>query len=83
MEYHINAKELLAAKFSMKIFVKVSDAYVKLLSDNTTTVHDINNIHSESCHSIIFEVWTWTEDKNIWIIASYILGKEKFFTKVI
>ena len=27
MEYHINAKELLAAKFSLKTFVKVSDAH--------------------------------------------------------
>ena len=47
MEYHINAKELLAAvKFSLKAFVKVPDAHVKLLSDNTTTVHGINNMHS-------------------------------------
>ena len=30
-EHHINSKELLAATFSMKIFAKVSDAYVKLL----------------------------------------------------
>ena len=30
-EHHINAKELLAATFSMKIFAKVSDAHVKLL----------------------------------------------------
>ena len=59
MEYHINAKELLAAvKFSLKAFVKVPDAHVKLLSDNTTTVHGINNIHSNQsnlCHSIISE----------------------------
>ena len=66
MEYHINAKERLAAKFSEKTFVKVSDAHVKLLSDNTTTVHDINNIHSDKCelyHSIISEIWAWSKDK--------------------
>ena len=45
MEYHINAKELLVAKFSLKTFVKVPDRHVKLLSDNITTVYDMNNIH--------------------------------------
>ena len=46
VEYNINAKELLAAKFSLKTFVKVPDAHVKLLSDITTTVYSINKIHS-------------------------------------
>ena len=81
MEYHINAKELLAAKFSLKTFVKVSDAHVKLLSDNTTTVHGINNMHSNKsdlCHSSISEIWAWAEDKNIWITASYVPGKENY-----
>ena len=76
MEYHINAKELLAAaKFSLKTFVKIPDAHVKLLSDN------INNIHSNQSdlrHSIISEIWAWAEDKNIWITASYIPGKKNY-----
>ena len=58
MEYHINAKKLLAAKFSLKTFVKVSHVHVQLLSDNTTIVHGFNNIYSnksELCHSIISE----------------------------
>ena len=81
MKYHINAKELLAVKFSLKTFVKVSDAHVKLLSDNTTTVHGINNMHSNKsdlCHSIISEIWAWAEDKNIWFTASYIPGKQNY-----
>ena len=78
IEYHINAKELLAAKFFLKTFVKVPHAYAKLLSDNTTTVHGIHIMHSNQfdlCHSIISEIWA--EDKNIWIAASYIPRKEK------
>ena len=58
MEYHINAKELLAVKFSLKTFVKVPDAHVKL-SGSTTTVHGISNMHSiksDVCHSIISEI---------------------------
>ena len=65
MEYHSNIKELLAAKFSLKTFLKVSDAYITLLSDNTTTVHGINNMHSNKFdlfHSIIFEICAWAED---------------------
>ena len=81
MEYHINAKKFLAAKFSLKTFVKVPDAHVELLSDNTTTVHGINSIHSNKsdlCHSIMSEILAWDEDKNIWITDSYIPGKENY-----
>ena len=81
VEYNINAKELLAAKFSLKTFVKVPDAHVKLLSDNTTTVYAINKMNSNKsdlCHSIIFEICPWAEEKNIWITASCILGKENY-----
>ena len=81
MKYHINAKEHPAAKFSLKTFVKVLDAHVKLLSDNTTTVDGINNMltnKSDLCHSIISEIWAWAEDKSIWITASYIPGKGNY-----
>ena len=81
MEYHINAKELLGAKFALKTFVKVPDAHIKLLSDNTTNVPDTNKMHSNKfdlCHSIISGIWTWTEGKKIWITASYIPGKENY-----
>ena len=43
--YHIYIKGLLAAKFYLKAFVKVPNAHVKLLSGNTSTIHDINNLH--------------------------------------
>ena len=33
---------------------------------------------SDLCHSIISEIWAWAEDKNIWITASYIPGKENY-----
>ena len=81
MEYYINANKLLAAKFSPKKFVKVSDVHDKLLSDNTTTANGINNLHSNKsdlCHSIISETWACDEEKNIWITVSYIPGKENY-----
>ena len=81
IEYHINAKELLAAKIYLKTFVKVPDAHVKLLPDNTSTVHGISNMHSnksDMCQSIISETWAWAEDKNIWITAYYIPRKKNY-----
>ena len=81
MKYHFNAKKLLGARFSLKTFVKVPDVHVKLLSDNTTTVYGINNMHynkSDLCHSIISEIWAWAERKIIWITASYNPGKENY-----
>ena len=81
MEYHINAKELLAANFSLKTIVKVPDAHVKLLSDNTTTVHSISNMHSNESDCVIplyLEFWLGLRKKNIWITASYIPGKENY-----
>ena len=58
MECHINAKKLLAAKFSLKTLVKISETHVKFLSDNTTA-HGVNNKHSnksELFHYIISEI---------------------------
>ena len=75
MEYHINAKELLAISFSQKTFVKVPDAQVKLLSYNTTTVHGINSNKSDFYYPIS-EIWDCGE--GIWITASYIPGKKNY-----
>ena len=71
MEYHINVKELLAAKFALKTFVKVPDAHIKLLLDNTTNVPGTNKIYSNKfdlCHSIISWIWNWTEEKKFGLL---------------
>ena len=52
-----------------------------MLPDNTTTIHGINNMHSNKydlCHYIISEIRAWAEDNNIWITVSYIPGKENY-----
>ena len=41
-KYHINAKELSAAKYAINIFVNTEKPHVKLMFDNTTTVYRIN-----------------------------------------
>ena len=80
-KYHITVEEILEAKFSLKTFAKVPDAHVKLISDNTTFVDGINNVHSYKsvlCHPIISNTWALVQDKNIWITDSCIPGKENY-----
>ena len=55
---HINSLELLPVKFGFKTFIKTHNVHVKLLSDNSTTVHGINRMGSSksvSCNAIICE----------------------------
>ena len=61
-----------------KIFVKNSDTHVKILSDNTATVHGINKIgsdNSNTCHKIICDTRDWVEQNNIWLTAAHIPSK--------
>lgn len=63
----------------MKIFIKVPNAHVLLLSDNTDTVRDINNMHSSKskiCPAVISEIWAWAEDSDNWITVLHIPGNE-------
>ena len=58
-QLYINTLKLLAAFFSLKAFVKNSDTHVKILSDNTATVYDINRMgsnNSNTCHKIICDI---------------------------
>ena len=47
-----------------------------LLLYMTSTIYTFNK--SDLCHSIISEIWAWAKDKNIWITASYIPGKDNY-----
>ena len=49
------------------------------MSDNTTTVYEINSMgynKSDICKQIIFDIWSWVEISNSWIISAYIPVKE-------
>ena len=76
---HINSLELLAANFGLKTFIKTHNVHVKLLSDNSTSVHGINRIGSSksvSCNAIVCEIWEWAEKHNVWITAAHIPDKQ-------
>ena len=77
-EYHINCLELKAALFALKCFRdSISGKHVKIMIDNTTAVAVIQNMgtcHSDSCNSIVLEIWEFCISKNIWLTAAHIPG---------
>ena len=60
-KYHIKIREILAAKFALSTFLNIENTYVKLMSDNTTTIYVINNMgcnKSDLCSQITFDIWS-------------------------
>ena len=56
-----------------------SRKHSKILSENTTAVHCINNMEtcrSLPCHSIVMEICDWALETNNWLTAIHIPGKE-------
>ncbi|XP_068675354.1 uncharacterized protein [Montipora foliosa] len=77
---HNNVLELQAAFFAMKVFCKeITNAHVKVFSDNTTTVTYINNMggsHSLHCNALTRDMWLWCIDKGIWLSAAHLPGSQ-------
>jgi len=77
---HINVLELKAIKFGVQSYCKRDlPVHVRVMCDNTTAISYINNmggVKSENCNTIAIEIWEFCINKNIWISASHIPGKE-------
>ena len=77
---HINVLELQAVFFALKVFCKeITNAHVKVFSDNTTTVTYINNMggsHSLHCNALTRDMWLWCIDKGIWLSAAHLPGSQ-------
>ena len=59
---HINVLELKAILLALKSFVKTSHKHIKIMSDNTTTIHCIYKMgasHSMECHHEVLKIWEW------------------------
>ena len=49
------------------------------MSDNATAINYINNMggtRSAICNIIPEEIWTWCAERNLWISAAFIPGRE-------
>ena len=79
-KWHINVRELKAVIFSLTSLVgNLEGQHFKVMSDNTTTVHSINNMgtcRSIPCNEVVMEIWGWLARTNNWVTATYIPGKE-------
>lgn len=79
--YHINELELLAILFILKSLCKERRIRILCRCDNTTAVAYVNNYggcRSTKCHSIAKQIWTFCEERDIFIYASYIHTNKNF-----
>ena len=79
-EWHINAKEMMAAFFGLKAFFKNDrGAVIRLQMDNMTAVAHINKMggtKSKHCCDLAYEIWRWALDHELWLVAEYLPGKD-------
>lgn len=77
---HINIKEMLAVLYALRSFVEyIRGTHVRVLSDNKTTVSDINKMgstKSKQCNIMAQCVWEFCKDNDIYVTCTFIPGKE-------
>lgn len=78
----INYKELSAAFFALKCFVKDRRKIQILMRiDNTTAISYINRmggVQLENLSNLAKKIWQWCESRDLWIFASYIASEDNF-----
>ena len=76
----INYLETLAAFLGLKSFCsELRDAHVLLRLDNTTAVAYINGMggtKSLDCNNMARSIWKWCVERDIWITAAHLPGKQ-------
>ena len=76
----INYLETLAAGFGLKSLCSpVHDAHILLRLDNTTAVAYLNNmggVKSKDCDQAARDIWRWCMERNIWITAAHLPGRD-------
>ena len=76
----INGLETLAAFFALESFChSMTNCHINVYINNTTAVSYIiamGGTHSLECNKIAREMWTWCIQRNIWVTAISLPGKE-------
>ncbi|XP_063436130.1 uncharacterized protein LOC134717568 [Mytilus trossulus] len=76
---HINILELLAIKYAFFSLGKnISNSHICIKSDSSTAVQYINNMGGSvvALLEVVREIWFWAADKNNFITAVHIAGKD-------
>ena len=75
---HINVLELIAVLFGLKSLIKRTNKHVKILCDNTTAVHTINNMgtsRSIPCDKLDKAIWQYAISRHLWVTATHPPGR--------
>lgn len=78
-QYHINYLEIFACFLVLKsLCSSKSDVHIRCMIDNTTAIAYVNKMGGtkQKCNEITKQLWLWCIDRNIWLSASHIPGKE-------
>ena len=79
-QWHINYKELIAIKLALtSIASNLRHCEILLRVDNTTAIAYINRMGGTrhmSYNSLARQIWKWAEERNIFLVASYIPSLE-------
>lgn len=85
IENPINYLELLAIFLALKsVCMECSDIHVNIMTDNTCAKAYINNmggIKSEKMNILSRKIWFWCMNRNIWISADHVPGKNNVADK--
>ena len=64
--------------FDLKSLIKQTSKHVKILRDNTTAVHTINNMgtsRSISCDELVKAIWQYAISRHLWVTTTHPPGK--------
>ena len=79
-EQSINVLECQAILFGLKAMCRdMSNTHLLVLSDNVTAVAYVNHMggsHAPKCNDIARDIWLWCIERDIWLTAAHIPGKE-------
>ena len=70
--------ELPAVLFGLKSLVAQRGIHVKILCDNTTSVHTFNNMgtsHSAPCNTLVRKIWDIVIRNGLWLSATHLLAR--------
>ena len=77
--FHINYLELLAIFFALKsLCADVNNTHIRIFTDNATAMAYINHMggmKSKVCDLLAKNIWSWCQDRTIWLSAAHIAGK--------
>ena len=70
--------ELTPVLFGLKSLIKQTNKHVKILCDNTTAVHTINNMgtsRSIPCDKLVKAIWQYAISRHLWVTATHLPGR--------